>query len=165
MSRPRPRRRGYRHHRQTHHDIQAGGGGGGGALFTQASTLVPPRGGRIELSEIRPIRPNQDIIIPTMFITGRTVRLESRERSLLRSRNGFAPSDGVTQYSGAAIHRKRLLGSSPAAASTVAPQTASTDLSLFSMMSLHDRLQLDNWKTHSSPPPTTKLRHRTPDVG
>ena len=170
MSRPRPRRRGYRHHRQTHHDIQAGGGGGGGgggALFTQASTLVPPRGGRIELSEIRPVRPNQDIIIPTMLITGRSMRLESKERSLFRTRNGFAQSDGVTQYSGAAIHRKRL-GSSPAAAataSTTAPQAANTDLSLFSMMSLHDRLQLDNRETHSSPPPTTKLRHRTPDLG
>ena len=165
----RPRRRGFRQHRQTNHDIQAGGGGGGGGgggtLFAPANTLVPPRGGRIELSEIRPIRPNQDIIIPTMFITGRGMRLESKERSLFRTRNGFAQSDGVTQFSGAAIHQKRL-GSSPAAAArTAAHQPANLDLSLFSMMSLHDRLQLDNRKTHSSPPPSTKLGHRTPDLG
>ena len=159
----RPRRRSYRHQRQAHHDIQAGGGGG--ALFTQSNTLVPPRGGRLELSEIRPIRPNQDIIIPTMFITGRGMRLESKEKSMFRTRNGFAQSDGVTQYSGSAIRRKRL-GSSPAAARGTTPaQPPNADLSLFSMMSLHDRLQLDNRKTHSSPPPITKSRRRTPDLG
>jgi hypothetical protein len=44
--------------------------------FTQPNTFVPPRGGRVELIELRPVRPNQDIILPTMVVMGRGIKFE-----------------------------------------------------------------------------------------
>ncbi len=68
----RRRRRRSQHRAGSHHEQQQ-------QLrpqFSFSSTLVPPRGGRVELTEIRPIRPNQDIIIPTMVVMGTGIKFE-----------------------------------------------------------------------------------------
>ena len=44
--------------------------------FVQTTSLVPPRGLRVEMTEIRPLRPNQAIILPGVAVLGHKLKYE-----------------------------------------------------------------------------------------
>ena len=46
--------------------------------FIQTTSLVPPRGVSVEMTEIRPLRPNQAIILPGVAVLGQGLKFEVR---------------------------------------------------------------------------------------
>ena len=44
--------------------------------FIQTTSLVPPRGVRVEMTEIRPLRPNQSCILPGVAVLGQGLKFE-----------------------------------------------------------------------------------------
>ena len=44
--------------------------------FLQTTSLVPPRGVRVEMTEIKPLRPNQATILPGVAVMGQGMRFE-----------------------------------------------------------------------------------------
>ena len=44
--------------------------------FIQTTSLVPPRGVRVEMTEIRPLRPNQAVILPGVAVLGQGLKFE-----------------------------------------------------------------------------------------
>ena len=44
--------------------------------FIQTTSLVPPRGVSVEMTEIRPLRPNQAIILPGVAVLGHGLKFE-----------------------------------------------------------------------------------------
>ena len=42
----------------------------------QTTSLVPPRGVRVEMTEIKPLRPNQATILPGVAVMGQGMRFE-----------------------------------------------------------------------------------------
>ena len=44
--------------------------------FIQTASLVPPRGVSVEMTEIRPLRPNQAIILPGVAVLGHGLKFE-----------------------------------------------------------------------------------------
>ena len=44
--------------------------------FLQTTTLVPPRGVRVEMTEIKPLRPNQATILPGVAVMGQGMKFE-----------------------------------------------------------------------------------------
>ena len=51
--------------------------------FIQTTSLVPPRGVRVEMTEIRPLRPNQAIILPGVAVLGHKLKYEVRNINLV----------------------------------------------------------------------------------
>lgn len=45
-------------------------------FFLQTTSLVPPRGVRVEMTEIRPLRPNQAVILPGVAVFGQGMKFE-----------------------------------------------------------------------------------------
>ena len=44
--------------------------------FLQTTSLVPPRGVRVEMTEIKPLRPNQATILPGVAVMGQGMRFD-----------------------------------------------------------------------------------------
>ena len=44
--------------------------------FLQTTSLVPPRGVRVEMTEIKPLRPNQATILPGVAVMGTGMKFE-----------------------------------------------------------------------------------------
>ena len=44
--------------------------------FLQTTSLVPPRGVRVEMTEIKPLRPNQATILPGVAVMGQGMKFE-----------------------------------------------------------------------------------------
>ena len=46
--------------------------------FIQTTSLVPPRGVSVEMTEIRPLRPNQCTILPGVAVLGHGLKFQVR---------------------------------------------------------------------------------------
>lgn len=53
--------------------------------FIQTTSLVPPRGVRVEMTEIRPLRPNQAVILPGVAVLGQSLKFEVRILTVILS--------------------------------------------------------------------------------
>ncbi|XP_059089696.1 uncharacterized protein LOC131885611 [Tigriopus californicus] len=68
--------------------------------FNHTHTMIPPRGGSFQWTEIYPLRPNQDLILPGVVIRGNGLDFQVKDRGHYRSRHGFSQTDGIAQYAG-----------------------------------------------------------------